>query len=83
MSRLSEIPQTSVTQNRLSYSSRPCPCGTLPYSSGFCPFRALPYSSAALGAAGLRPAVVPLDLDKHAPYGVQQTRLAFPFPASS
>ena len=37
VSHLSEIPQTSVAQNRLSYSSRPCPCWTLAYSSGSCP----------------------------------------------
>ena len=79
VSHLSEIPHTSVTQNCLSYSSRPCLCWTLPYSSGSCPFWALPYGSAALCATGLRPAGVPLDLDQHAPQGVQQKRLAFPY----
>ena len=76
---LSRIPQTSVAQNRVSSRGRPCPYLTLPYSSGPCPFWALPYSSAALGAAGLRPSVVPLDLDHHAPHGVQQKCLAFPY----
>ena len=77
MFRLSEIPQIPVTRNRLSHNSRPCPCWTLPYSSGSCPFWALPYGRTALCAAGLRPAVVPLDFDQHAPSGVLQKRLAF------
>ena len=46
----------------------PTPCGFFPTA----PLWALPYSSAALGAAGLRPPGIPLDLDQHAPHGVQQ-----------
>ena len=57
-----------------------CPTAVGPAPSGLSPTAAsLPYScSAALGAAGLRPAVVLLDLDQHTPHGVQKKTPGFP-----
>ena len=79
VSRLSEIPQTSVTKIVSRTAVDPAPARLYPTAVGPAPYGALPYSSAALGAAGLRPAIVQLDLDQHAPHGVPQKRRASPY----